>query len=468
MKSFIYLINILSISIGLHANENQQSLKVFDRVIQPVFSAKCIHCHGAEKNKGMLRMHTRDDLLRGGSGVGEDIIVAGDSEISELIFRITLPKDDDEAMPPYEDDDHYNPVTNQELAVIKSWIELGASFDLMVSQLEEKAKQSAIHVLQNLPKKTTSNLALKTPTLPKVKAADPNLIKFLSNKGLLVMPIAQNTNAIYINASYAGKAFDNEMLKLIEPLAQQLLWLNLARTGITDEAGSSLSKFTLLRRLHLENTHIGDAISPHLSKLSNLEYLNLYGTEVSDASVSYLQNLKNLEKVFLWETNFTKNGATNLRKGFVDAGYYDDLLANQQKISQRVSEVTNHHSRIITGIEEKLNEVGAISQDENALNEKCPVANKPIDENKILVFEGRKIAFCCDKCKDKFKNDPSSFRSKINGFEPSTDYATLSSSLRKAQLAMDNAIEAESSKLRSVSIELRSLGPEINMGWLNN
>ena len=112
--------------------------------------------------------------------------------------------------------------------------------------------------------------------------------------------------------------------------------------------------------------------------------------------------------------------------------------------------------------------MGAISQDENAINDKCPVANKPVDENKILVFEGRKTAFCCDKCKDKFKNDPSSFRSKINGFEPSTDYATLSASLRKAQLAMDNAIEAESSKLRSVSIELRSLGPEINMGWLNN
>ena len=153
----------------------------------------------------------------------------------------------------------------------------------------------------------------------------------LSNKGLLVMPIAQNTNAIYVNASYAGKAFDNEMLKLLEPLAEQLLWLNLARTGITDEAGSSLSKFTLLRRLHLENTHLSDEISPHLAKLSNLEYLNLYGTKVSDASVSYLQNLKNLEKVFLWETNFTKNGATNLRKGFVDAERYDDLQTNQLK-----------------------------------------------------------------------------------------------------------------------------------------
>ena len=468
MKSFIHLIIVLSIFNVLHANESQMSLKVFDRVIQPVFSARCIHCHGAEKNKGMLRMHNRDDLLRGGSGVGEDIIVAGDSEMSELIFRITLPKDDDEAMPPYEGDDHYNPVTERELEVIKSWIELGASFDLMISQLEENAKQSAIHVLQNLPKQTTSRLALKTPTLPEVKAADPNLIKSLSNKGLLVMPIAQNTNAIYVNASYTGKAFDNEMLRLLEPLAEQLLWLNLARTGITDQAGSSLSKFTLLRRLHLENTHLSDEISPHLAKLTDLEYLNLYGTKVSDASVGYLQNLKNLEKIFLWETNFTQNGAINLRKGFVNAKRYDELQANHLKHSQNVSEVTKHHSMIIKGIEEKLNEVGAISQDENAINVKCPVANKPVDKNKVSVFEGRKIAFCCDKCKDKFKNDPPSFRSKINGFEPSNDFATLTASLRQAQLAMDNAIEVESSKLRSVSTELRSIGPEINMGWLNN
>ncbi|MEC7393340.1 MAG: c-type cytochrome domain-containing protein, partial [Verrucomicrobiota bacterium] len=108
MKYLIYPLLSLSICFGLSAVEDQNSLKVFESVIQPVFSAKCIHCHGTEKNKGKLRMHTKEDLLKGGSGAGEDMIVAGDSESSELIFRITLPKEDDEAMPPLEDEEHYN------------------------------------------------------------------------------------------------------------------------------------------------------------------------------------------------------------------------------------------------------------------------------------------------------------------------------------------------------------------------
>ena len=71
-------------------------------------------------------------LIKGGRGAGEDIIVKGEVEDSELIYRITLPKDDEEAMPPMEDEAHYNPVTEQELSVLKSWIKLGASFDLLL------------------------------------------------------------------------------------------------------------------------------------------------------------------------------------------------------------------------------------------------------------------------------------------------------------------------------------------------
>ena len=44
----------------------------------------------------------------------------GDPNGSEIIFRITLLKEDEEAMPPMEDEAHYNPVTPQELSVLKS------------------------------------------------------------------------------------------------------------------------------------------------------------------------------------------------------------------------------------------------------------------------------------------------------------------------------------------------------------
>ena len=109
--------------------EEKSGKNVFTHLIRPVLDAKCVQCHGADKDKGKLRMHTKEDFLKGGKEVGEDIVIKGNVDDSELIYRITLPKDDDEAMPPFKDKEHYNPVTPQELQVMKAWIKLGASFD---------------------------------------------------------------------------------------------------------------------------------------------------------------------------------------------------------------------------------------------------------------------------------------------------------------------------------------------------
>ena len=136
------------------AQAREESLKnVFTHLIKPVLDAKCVQCHGADKDKGKLRLHTKEDFLKGGREVGKDIVIKGNVEDSELIYRITLPKDEDEAMPPFKDKEHYNPVTPQELQVMKAWIKLGASFDLLVSGLDEAGQKAASHVFKNMPKK---------------------------------------------------------------------------------------------------------------------------------------------------------------------------------------------------------------------------------------------------------------------------------------------------------------------------
>ena len=112
----IFSIYILSTFLSF-GKEFSSPLKVYESVISPVLEAKCVSCHGAEKDKGKLRMHSKEALIKGGRGAGEDIIVKGEVDDSELIYRITLPKDDEEAMPPMEDEAHYNPVTDQELSV---------------------------------------------------------------------------------------------------------------------------------------------------------------------------------------------------------------------------------------------------------------------------------------------------------------------------------------------------------------
>ena len=196
-------------------------------------------------------------------------------------------------MPPLEDDSDYHPVTQNELKILETWIKLGASFDLLVSELDENTQLLARNLLKNLPKRIPSATEQAIPKLPQVPKASEEAIAEISKMGVLVMPIAQNTNALYLNASYLGDRFNNDMLESILPIADQLMWLNLARTNVSDEAGIYLARFKKLTRLHLENSQVSDGIAESLEKLKDLEYLNLYGTNISDSSIPNLKNYQN-------------------------------------------------------------------------------------------------------------------------------------------------------------------------------
>jgi hypothetical protein len=303
------------------------------------------------------------------------------------------------------------------------------------------------------------------PKLPEVPPANEDKIEELKSKGVLIMPIAQNTNALYINASYLGESFDDESVKMLLPLAPQLIWLNLARTSVTDSGMELISSLTLLERLHAENTNLSDKSSIHLSKLTNLKYLNMYGTKITDASISNLQQLQRLEKIFLWQTKVTKIGAETLRKGFIDPNLYSRLSKQKGMLEIEKEKFTEKFTREITEIENTVSSASRSTSDVNPINEKCPVTNKPADKAITTNFEGRKVSFCCEKCKSKFSNDRASFKSKLGNFKASTNFEIVSSSLISKQREMDKELEAIGAKLRSVSQELNSFGPEINLGW---
>ena len=351
------------------------------------------------------------------------------------------------------------------LLTLVSSLAAGASFDLLVSGLDESSQKAAAHVFKNMPKKILPASAKLQPQLPTVPPADPKALVALRKAGVLAMPIAQNTNAIYVNASYAGKAFDDQKLQLLNPLAKQLLWLNLARTGVTDKGIESLGKLTMLTRLHLENTSVTDAATPHLAKLNELEYLNLYGTAVSDASVGNLAKLRKLSKVFLWQTKFTDKGAEELKKSFVDAKKFNSLKRQQAKLKAELEKVKKSEEAKLAKLEESKNKIGKQTADKKAINAKCPVANKDLDESKVSTYEGRKIGFCCDKCKGKFDANPSSFKSKIKGFKPSDAFAKAESDLGKARQESDAKLGEMQGNASKVAGEMRKLGPEVNMGW---
>src|ERR1700730_15046194 len=70
----------------------------FNRDIRPIFSENCYQCHGPDKNrrKAALRLDNKEDIFS--SHDGQDSVVPGKPEQSELYRRITTP-DKDERMP---------------------------------------------------------------------------------------------------------------------------------------------------------------------------------------------------------------------------------------------------------------------------------------------------------------------------------------------------------------------------------
>jgi uncharacterized membrane protein len=98
---------------------------LYETLIAPIFASKCVNCHGEEKSKGKLKMHTFADLMKNGDS-GEATVVAGKSAESLIIKRALLPLEEDEHMPPSNKDQ----LSEKELAILKWWIDGGAKTDV--------------------------------------------------------------------------------------------------------------------------------------------------------------------------------------------------------------------------------------------------------------------------------------------------------------------------------------------------
>ncbi len=86
----------------------------FNRDVRPIFAKHCTVCHGGVKAAGDLSFVYRDSVL--------GVVEPGKPEDSELLRRLTT-DDEEERMPPA---DHGDPLTKDEIDVIRRWIASGA------------------------------------------------------------------------------------------------------------------------------------------------------------------------------------------------------------------------------------------------------------------------------------------------------------------------------------------------------
>lgn len=100
----------------------------FNERVWPLLEAKCVQCHGAEKQKGGLRLDSREALLRGGDG--GSVVHLGDASKGSLMRAVRY-RDEELQMPPKE------PLGSEEVAVLERWISAGAPWPQPVAVLYE-------------------------------------------------------------------------------------------------------------------------------------------------------------------------------------------------------------------------------------------------------------------------------------------------------------------------------------------
>lgn len=93
----------------------------YDKDIKPLFEKSCFKCHGAEKQKGKLRLDSLEAALKGGENAPS--IIVKDGTKSPLVWSVARIGDEDDAMPPKGKGD---PLTAEQVGLIRAWIDQGA------------------------------------------------------------------------------------------------------------------------------------------------------------------------------------------------------------------------------------------------------------------------------------------------------------------------------------------------------
>ncbi len=296
---------------------NVQEAIAYTDIIQPLLQNKCYSCHGANKQKGKLRMDQTEMLLKGGKS-GVDLI-PGNVEKSELMKRILLAREDEHHMPPKEK----SQLNEKDIALLHWWVSTGASFTKKTKDLVQPEKLKPILLsLQHAVVEKKIELYVPKGT---VEPADPAAIKKLTDKGVVITPVAANSNWLLANFVTASSFTDKDLQDLLA-IKKQLVWLKLSNTKITDLGIASIAQCSNLCKLDLSNTAISNKGLEGLATINQLQVLNLVGTKINEQGLLALKSLKQLQTVYLFQTQVNKNQWSGLKKLFpntqLDSGGY--------------------------------------------------------------------------------------------------------------------------------------------------
>jgi hypothetical protein len=131
----------------------------FDKDVKPILAAHCLKCHGAEKQKGGLRLDDRKAALEGGNSGA--VIVVGKSAESRLIHAVAG-TDPDTKMPP----EGNKQLTGVQVGTLRAWIDQGAKWGDLASGGRQPAGVKSTH---------WSFQPIRRPAMPEIAYHKPQI-----------------------------------------------------------------------------------------------------------------------------------------------------------------------------------------------------------------------------------------------------------------------------------------------------
>lgn len=384
--------------------------------VQPFFDRKCVSCHGPRKVKGELRMDTIEHLLAGGEG-GPAIESGVAPEDQELLFRMLLPIEDDDHMPP----DHKAQPSAAEMALVRAWLAAGAPVDTEFeldagASLPDPANNEADAAQSDEePEQDTNATPGETSQASGPRPAPEAVLKTLRERLVHVQPIEADSVELWVDFAAAAKMTDDAAVReLLTPLVDHVGELSLARTQITDASLELIAAMPRLSRLDLRETAITNAGLALLAGHAQLRELVVSRTKLSDEVSDSLQEMPALTQVWIWDAGLSEEGLSALRAALpkvqVDAGDLGGAVAIETEGEfEFTSDAPDYDADPNAAQTEGTSAVSL-----TPINTVCPVSGKPVVPEYSVVYEGRVIGFCCPNCPKSFWDDPQPFLAKLD------------------------------------------------------
>lgn len=262
---------------------------IYEAGIAPILAQKCVGCHGADKMKGDLQLHTPEKILQGGKN--GTVLKGNPTGEAGLIQRIHLPVTDEKHMPP----DGKLQLTKEETTILSKWIKAGASFETKLNAL---AKDDSLFVLVNKLRSASNQKQAKKSDLPDLEEFNSNYC---------------TTNYLYSGSEevevnfFQGSFYKRENLVKLEKIKDRIVSLNMQGMPLVREDLNVIIRFKNLQKINLNHTGLDISSLEPLKSLTKLKAVSICGITFEEAELDRFLDGATFSSLNLWADRVSEN-----------------------------------------------------------------------------------------------------------------------------------------------------------------